>query len=315
MNLPKPRAARKIIIGLLLVILDTSGYVSNNTSEAAGVSETFSDVPRTTNQAATEEGDDSANGVIFPDGEFVPVNWWVGESAFHERYPYDEKFLELQKLARNGNAHAAFSAFGILDACASEPNSIEQVEERVNQLRQAMNEFRKTEYDSEVMSNDELEQRIEQIRSSFAACGRIPSNEIEDREALLRQAAAGDVTDAMNWLGMSTSNHDEAVDVLQRSWSMGSFKVLEHLGWRYQQSFATYREPSEKVRAIATLYLYALLLENAQSLKSREPNSLSADAWDVVERYARRFEQSAIQEAIALAKSMIIENENCCTAR
>lgn len=314
-----------VLIGLMLVGLEVrhgsaaaGGQESNSDSTTDQVSTSkvilaAKDVPRPTSVELANDPERPASTVVFPNGEVIAIKWWIGKWVEHDLFPYDEKFLELRQLAQTGDADAAFSAFGILNSCASTLDSRFKTEMRIDSLRKAMQESQQDSQNAGGrLSRADIERRIDDMRLGDAACRRIDAIEIANREQLLRQAADGGVTFAMNWLGSSTSNHEEAVEVLQKSWHAGSYSALDHLAWRYQQSYATFHRHQDRIRAFATLYAYAALLENAQVSHGYSTSSMTERAWGKVEQYALHVDEGDIPEAIVVAKSMIKNNANCC---
>ena len=250
--------------------------------------------------------------IVFPDGEVVTTHWRSVRSPNFVRFPAHEKHVELRELALKGNADAAFEAFRILDGCASTLDETYSIEENIAALRELRSKP-ENRTGSQAESVQEMEHRFELMREHDANCRRIERSSIENREELLRLAAQRGVNNARTWLGETSTDLKEAIELLEESWASGSLRSLRLLAHRYQQRYAEDGDQFDRVRAFAALYANATLLENGQTLKGRTANELTPRAWSAVEAYARQLDERTIQEGSDVAQTMISRNSNCCS--
>ena len=255
------------------------------------------------------------NGVIFSDGESLPVLWRKksGAPADSEK-PLGQQYEELVAAASAGSADAAVSLVEITDYCEHSFESQEQVDDAVSFAYQAHRlKTPQMAQPIEISEPEKVEQYIDLlVREPYQRCASLTPAQKQESDHWLRMAA--DLGDSLAMLEYARLSDDRELreEYLMKSWMAGEADALRLLSQHYGEAYESGESPSNKVLAYAMFLAYERLLDAA--LQDHGPISHS---WlyrnqDRLAEMTIRMHSYEVSQAMRMAKDLIRSNPACC---
>lgn len=261
-------------------------------------------------------------GVSFPDGSIITIKQrsYLRKPARHEGTVV-ENYAVLSAAANDGDGDAAYSLSGLLKSCENAYRTAEDLADAIDQFHQTRTAPSPRSDGTVNMSGDEAGKIafIRQMEASYRKCIGVSDSQIAEADQWLAKAAEIGNDHANFELGQRLLQRRDptAERYLKRSWEAGNADSASHL-WHYYTRTAE-PEKIDPVTGYAYQYLYRQIVSGflVATAKDKDPNLLEL-ALQSHRQYLMQFgyelNPREFDEAIDMAKTLLIQNENCCYA-
>lgn len=260
----------------------------------------------------------AAQAVIeFSDDNPIKITWRRRDGP---RTPIERNewgYESLKARAESGDEFAAYYLSTLINQCGQAFESQEQMNTAIDRLEQT-HTIVFPDSDREVhVSNPErdIPLLIQGVRKLFDTCYGITAEQKLEASTWLQRSAEGGHIPAITELAFKEEDHEIAIRQFTLVWDDGEAGALEALSQRYYANYEGGAQPTDKIRAYATLYLYTRIIEAGMGpgtghgeIAGRQVGRIQK----VLDRATSEMLPHEIDEAIKMARAMIEENDNCC---
>ena len=166
-----------------------------------------------------------------------------------------------------------------------------------------------------IVSDEMLDLALSEMTETFEGCYPITSEETSEAEYWLEVAADGGPVDAMIGFGAMQRNDRQALEILNRAWSLGSMDSLIHLSERHRSRFENNVSMNGNIEAYIAYYAYATLHEQLFLEYGDDPGEIVDMHNANLEKLGRSISGKDREYAAASAVQLIRGNKNCCSSR
>ena len=255
-----------------------------------------------------------ATSVEFPDGTEVPVKWQVMPTPdWIEKPPFADDYPLLSIEAENGDPAAAFRLWQILSRC-------EKAYDTETQLTNAMNIMQERhqvqlpgmEAPAYIASEDTRGVMRTMLEQLFRDCEGITREQKQERSRWLEDAAFAEYPVAMMEYSSITPDYETGLAIDKVRWEKGDAHALQSLADRYWQTYLSGSHPENKILSFAHLYAYTLVGEIRFERGSGTPDARLDSIRSKLHEVTGQMNPAELDEAIDLAKSLLVDSSTCC---
>lgn len=258
--------------------------------------------------SSATDGIDS--GVRFPDGSIVPITI-MPRAPRRIEYPmnYADVYVSLKTDGLEGDGEAAFAFQNILRTCDRASKSPDEHDKALRMLREEHKvRIPGSENYAQLANPEQLEDYEASLIYEYEQCKGLPiSEELTADEWLRISADAGDTQAAMT-IAIAEKNA-ESLGYLRDAWDAGEISAAGWLAQAYRGGWENGRP--DLVSAYANEFIYANLSVIA-ARQSEAGSRRAALIFREMERNELQLSAHEAREAVALAKSILINHPNCC---
>jgi len=237
----------------------------------------------------------------FPDGTpyEIVMERPVSRYRVSDQRDFGPVLEQLSEAAANGDAAAAYTAWGIVERCARVPSADEDYQAGEQSVRS---------YHEEV--GVDPTQALERYQKSFSACASVSEQERGRSQYWIDEAARLGSTDALRALAREQGQSYEGYQNLERAWQLGNTDVLNELARAYRGGWASVDGQADPAMG----YAYELLSQYvwrppaAQSGSGKQLQGFNS----FLERAGRLPDQATRDAGIKIARELLENNDNCC---
>jgi len=308
-----------VALALLTAVLLASVFYNRSKSSPTPLEESPETPAVASQDDLVSEIEMHADGVdiVFPGNHPVQVIWRRPPHLDYDFGDEGQDYQTLRGIAESGDGAAAYLLSDLLDRCVSAFATREGMENALNGLRQTSSiVFPGNEYETHFDDSEAgVSTAIEHIRRTFEDCQGVSAEQKSESADWLQQSADTGFLPAMMERAYEVDDHEVAIKLFTQAWESGESGALQGLSKRYYANWQAGLDPTGKVHAYATLYLYTQIVEAGLGPDTGHGEiagrQLARIQKTLDQATADMFDQE-IDEAIAIATSMLESNGNCC---
>lgn len=256
-------------------------------------------------------------------GEALPIRDLI---VFKERDPvdlsgYPEDYEALKGMALDGDVWAAFVLADWLGLCehTAPPRSRADLSEEIDRFQQTHTvesysggETQYMRIDVVVGTADVTSAVVQSMIDKFERCNHVSTETRQESEQWLAFAIELERNPTF-LLKLAHGKSDDVAEALYiEAWNKGASGALLQLYRTYQARYETGEVPTNDVRAFAHFLAWSEI-ERARKIRLGQPANILNRLFDQqVNRARLKLSEYESMEAEALARKLIVENENCC---
>lgn len=258
--------------------------------------------------------DQNAFSITFPDGEVIHF-------PLHPRPQRTRRFPEividdygsLRHDAEEGDAEAAFILGASLRSCRHSAPTQAALDQAIDELyqTQSYSGFR-GQGRIVVESTKEVELFERSLRDGFSTCRGLSEQQIGEGAGWLEQAAdMGDLRAMARVVSVNAAS-PKNFEYVQQLWDAGDAIALGWLAQYYAGRHGNSIVEPDRVKAYAFVFLSTNRLMGGRSAFPANPSPRTRMLQDHLAAESAKLSPLEIEQALEMAKSLLMENANCC---
>lgn len=306
-----------LLAGGVWVYISALGQ-SNTSERDHKADDLLNDGPRDSGESVEEAHSTQRKSLVilvFPDTDPIQITWRPRPSADISLDPND--YESLKAYAQAGNSYAAYLLSQLLANCMRAFATSEEMESAIDRLQQT-HRIVYPDSDQEVRIADPEQTipiAVQRIRQQFEKCAKVPASERTMSDSWLQLASDSGFLPAIMDQAYGEKCNEAAIRLFEQAWHFGDAEALLAMSQRYYNNWKSGIEPTDKVRAYATLYLYTRVTEAGMGPGTGHGETAArelASIQQTLDTATADMYDHELQQAIDIAAAMIRSNPSCC---
>lgn len=253
--------------------------------------------------------------IVFPDGEKVVASLRRTPALIGPvTDDFSTEYGTLERLAALGSGDAAYALYGGLRRCETAPASEAELRAALERLRSKRELALRGRAPVTLSESVPLEAVArDALIDPRRFCAGITAQQQQTSGQWLDLAATRGVVWAMRERAQGLPPGPQAIAAWQELWAAGSISALGGLARQFGYLDATFGDHPERVRAVAYAFLSVQLrMAAAAAIPGAVHERKAREIRSAFERHSAQLSAREVDEAMSLAKSILMANDRCC---